>query len=477
MKLELTQKLQQQQILAPQMILSMDILLLPTLDLEQRIQKEFSENPALELVDTGPETATSAPAGDELPAAANRVSLESAEAFAKLEGFRSRRFDLYDGSPRRRWNGEADAKHEALQNTEGKPPGLKETLIRQLHLQSLGKRVERIAEAIVHSLDHRGYLLCEPEEIRESLEEKPSAEEFAAALAAVRSLDPAGVGATDLRDCLLLQLERDRQEYPLEVAIIRDHLQDLGLNRIPKIAKELGKTIDEIKEAVEIISSLDPFPGSRLEPERTIYIRPDVIVRELDGKLEVEVESSSLPRLEISDSCRAALKESKGNREVRDFLRRKIESAQWLIQAVEQRERTIYDIAFAMVEHQRDFMLKGPEHLKAMKMQTIADLVGVHISTISRAIKGKYIQTPHGLYEMRYFFTGGVDNAEGEIESRRNVYRLIRELIDGEDKSRPYSDTDLARILRERGLHIARRTVTKYREQEGIPSSRLRKAY
>ena len=178
-----------------------------------------------------------------------------------------------------------------------------------------------------------------------------------------------------------------------------------------------------------------------------------------------------------SRSCRTALRNAEGDRQASSFLRKKIESAKWLIQALEQRQRTIKDIAVAIVEFQQDFLLKGPENLKALKMQTIADTVGVHLSTISRAIKGKYIETPSGIYELRYFFTGGVDNANGEIESRRNVCRRIGELVEGENKKKPHSDTALARLLQEEGLSIARRTVTKYREQADIPASRLRRMY
>ncbi|HZN56805.1 MAG TPA: RNA polymerase factor sigma-54, partial [Planctomycetota bacterium] len=275
----------------------------------------------------------------------------------------------------------------------------------------------------------------------------------------------------------LLQLARDRQPYPIETEIILHHLEDLRQNKIPKIAKDLHATVDDIKDAIEIISALDPLPGARYEPSSTVYIRPDVIVEKVEDKLQVRVENGNLPPLNISETCRQILRESRGNPEVAQFVRKKIESAQWLIQAVRQRQRTIYDIAVAMVEYQREFMEKGPQQLRAMRMQTIADLVSVHISTISRAIKGKHMQTPWGLYEMRYFFTGGVGKADGEVESRRNVYRQIGEIIETEDKKSPLSDSDIARVLREKGLNIARRTVTKYREQERIPSSRLRRAY
>jgi RNA polymerase sigma-54 factor len=467
MKLELSQKLQQQQILAPQMILSMDILLLPALDLEQRIQQEFAENPALEIVERFAERK---------PAGEHTAQADKSDPFAALETFRAVPLDYYENRPQRSRDA-SDAKFEALQNTEGRPPGLKDYLVQQLHLKSLSKSIQDIGENIINNLDHRGYLLHSSEDVRLSIDPPPPAEEFDAALDAVRGLDPPGIGAQNLQECLLLQLERDRQEYPLETEIIRHHLLDLSLNRIPKIAKDLGRTVEEIKEAVEIIASLDPLPGSRHEPHQPIYVRPDVIVEEVDGKLEVRVENQSIPRLQISEACRNLLKASRGNREAKDFVRKKIESAQWLIQAIKQRQRTIYDIAVALVEYQKEFMLQGPERLRAMKMQTIADIVEVHISTISRAIKGKYIQTPWGTFEMRYFFTGGVENQSGELESRRNVYRKIGEIIENEDRSRPLSDSQIARILRQQGLSIARRTVTKYREQEKIPASRLRKAY
>jgi len=467
MKLELSQSLQQQQILAPQMILSMDILLLPSLDLEQRIRKDFAENPALEIQEKEQRpTDAPTPPPVEAPSA-------SSESFAKLEPYQY----SFDPPKRKGVSQGTDSKHEALQNTEGKPPGLKDFLTQQVHLGQVGGRVQSIAEDIINNLDGKGYLLFPAEELRDSFSTSASAQEIDEAIGVVRSLDPAGVGAEDLQDCLLLQLERDRQEYPLEQAIIRNHLTDLRLNKLPKIAKDLGRSVEDIKDAVEIISLLDPIPGGRLESEPTIYVRADVIVEVIDGEVLIRVENGNIPELKVSETCRSILKASRGNREITDFVRKKIESAQWLIQAVQQRKRTLYDIAVTMAKFQRNFMIHGPEKLKAMKMQTIADLVKMHISTISRAIKGKYMQTPHGLYQMRYFFTGGVDNASGEVESRRNVYRRIGEIIEAEDKKHPHSDSQIARILQDQGLKIARRTVTKYREQEGIPSSRLRKSY
>ena len=480
MKLELTQRLRQEQILAPQMILSMDILLLSNMELENRIQDEFMANPALEMIEREPEPSEPSPpcAPGATPDKAE-MARQEAEIFSHLEAFQSLpSIGGYEPRTKHRDSSESDDKSEAIANVAGKPDGLREHLIQQLHLGGLEPHIVDIAENIVNNLDSRGYLLFPPEEIRESLGDGVSPDHFQQALAAVRSLDPPGIGAENLQECLIIQLERDHQEYGLEVEIIRKHLEDLRQNRIPKIARDLGCTVDKIKEALEIITSLNPLPGGAFDHEPTIHVRPEVTIEKNEGRFEVKVDEECLPRLQISDSCRNLLKEAKGNPEILAFVRKKIESAHWLIQAVRQRQRTLYDIAKAITEFQVDFMEHGPTAIKALKMQTIADLVGVHISTISRAIKCKYMQTPWGTFEMRHFFTGGVERTDGGgIESRRNIYRDIGELIGAEDKRRPLSDTKITVLLRDRGLDIARRTVTKYREQEGIPPSRLRKEF
>jgi RNA polymerase sigma-54 factor len=475
MKLELTQRLRQEQILAPQMILSMDILLLTNMELSDRIQDEFTSNPALELHEAEPEVPEP---GMALPVEAGGLAQQEAEVFAKLEAFQN--LPALSGfEPRARSKGSSDHddKFEALQNIAGRPDGLREHLIQQIHLQDLSPRTVEIAENIVNNLDSRGYLLSSAEDILASLGADVSPEEFQEALTVVRGLDPAGVGAEDLKQCLELQLLRDHQDYGLEIEIIHHHLEDLRQNKLPKIARELGRTVEQIKDAIEIITALKPIPGNIYAQEGAARVRPEVVVEKTEGRFEVTVNDESIPQIKISESCRQLLKESKGDPKVVSFIKKKIESAQWLIQAVRQRQRTISDIAKAIVEYQTDFMENGPSRLRAMKMQTIADLVRVHISTISRAIKGKYIQTPWGTFEMRHFFTGGVERTDGVLESRRNIYREIGELIEGEDKGKPLSDSMLTRILRERGLDIARRTVTKYREKEGIPSSRLRKKF
>jgi RNA polymerase sigma-54 factor len=480
MKLEIVQSLQQQQILAPQMILSMDILLLTSQELETRIEKEFMENPALEIKEPSNQDAPDHPSVDEKTPEFERAVDQKDGLFDHLESFQNLpSFKFFEDGPRRRTaprEGEYD-KHEALQNAEGDPPCLRDHLVQQIHLLDLPVNLVEIAEFIVNNVDERGYLLHPAKTLRYSLGRDISDEDFDQALRAVRSLDPSGVGAENLVECLLLQLDRDLQSYPLETEILTKHITDLQKNKIPKIARDLGKTVEDIKDAIDIIRMLQPCPGRQYSPEKPRYVRPDVVIDSKDGKFSVRIQDNNLPPLQVSETCRNLLTEARGNKEITGFLRKKIDSAQWLMLAVEQRRRTLHEITKAMTEYQTEFMDKGPEKLRSMKMQTIADIVGVHISTISRAIKGKYVDTPHGLFELRYFFTGGVEREDGNVESRRNVYRRISELIDGEDKSRPLSDTDIANVLRKEGLEIARRTVTKYRDQRDIPASRLRKTY
>lgn len=468
MKIEIVQNLQQQQILAPQMILSMDILLLTGQELEARIEKEFMENPALEISESF---------GEALSPGELVKPPEDIDLIQKLNSFHDLPPLKFTETRRRRSSDSDFDKQEALQNLEGDRPGIREHLLEQLHLLDLPLPFNEIGEYIIHNIDDRGYLLHSAEVLRESTADRFSPSDFDRTLDLVRSLDPPGVAAESLQQCLLLQLERDPQDYPLETAILTEHVEDLEKNKIPKIARDLGKTVEEIKEALEIIASLEPNPGRNFAHSPTQFVRPDVVIELEEDHLRVKIQDSNIPDIRVSDTCKDLLKQSRGKKKITDFLRRKIDSAQWLIQAIQQRRETLRDITYSIIEVQRDFMKNGPTKLKAMKMQTIADRVGVHISTISRAIKGKYMQTPHGMFEMRYFFTGGVEREDGELESRRNIYRRIAELIDGEDKSKPLSDTAIARQLREEGLEIARRTVTKYRDQEKIPPSRLRREY
>ncbi|MFQ5655234.1 MAG: RNA polymerase factor sigma-54 [Planctomycetota bacterium] len=464
MRLNLVTNLEQQQVLAPQMILSMDILLLNSTDLENRIEKEMMENPALELAETDP--AEEAPQREE-----GSGDPEVQELFEILDNF-ERRYGG-DGSFEHRGSPDAsEAKQEALLNHADRAETLTEGLCRQISFLDLDPEMSRICKELIGNIDHRGYLMGEQGEIASS--QSISEEEVERALRVIQSLDPPGIGARDLRECLLLQLGDNEC---LERWIIADHLEDLLENRLPRIAAHLQVPLAEIKDAMEIIALLNPHPGSAFFQEEAGDIIPEIFVEEQNGRFQVRINESTLPNLRISPACSTLLRQNGQNPQVVEFVRRKVEAARWLIHAIEQRRRTLLDIAQAIVDHQREFFRKGPGHQAALTMQKIADEVGVHISTVSRAANSKYAETPFGVIELRRFFSGGVERADGGIESRDNVCRVIRKLVRKEDPRNPLSDSQLTRLLQERGLDIARRTVSKYRRRVGIPAARLRKKY
>jgi RNA polymerase sigma-54 factor len=330
---------------------------------------------------------------------------------------------------------------------------------------------------IIYNIDNRGYLMYTLEEICSSLESSPSMALLERALWVIQSLDPPGVGGHDLQECLLLQLRRDKQQYPLEERIIASHLKDLSHNRLPKIAKLLGVSLDEVNTAGENIASLNPIPGALYGGEAPPFIRPDVVVEEVEDAYEVRVENSYVPRLRVSPHYRDLYRQSKGNPDVKKYLKKKMDSAEWLLAAVRQRQSTLQRIADETVQVQSAFFDHGISHLKPLKMVDIAERVGVHVSTISRAISGKYMQTPCGIFPLKFFFTGGATKSDGTTESRGSVIQRIKNLVDAEDKSNPYSDIDIVKKLAESDIKISRRTVTKYREAEAIASSRERREY
>jgi RNA polymerase sigma-54 factor len=527
------QTIKQIQTLSPQMYMSMEILCLNSLDLEDRIDTELENNETLELAE--PQTSTESTESPGPGEGEGTEQGETSEGGADAESF-DQRVEQWDNYSREEYatvrkassySGERDDKLDALSNTEGRPTSLQEHLEEQVHLldddeillltrlvdtglvdkgtEVAGEpqeaapgvteepspegaaaggtptqvldRIRDICTDIIYNIDNRGYLMYSLEEIQASLEESPPLELLEKALGVIQRLDPPGIGGRDLEECLLLQLRRDKQQYPLEEEIIRHHLKDLGHNRLPKIAKALGATLEDIKTAVENIASLNPIPGKLFGGESSPFIRPDVTVEEVEGRYEVRVDSGYLPRLRVSSHYRDLYKASKSNPDVKKYLKKKMDSAEWLLAAIRQRQSTLQRIAQETVHVQSAFFDHGISHLKPLKMVDIAERVGVHVSTISRAISGKYMQTPRGILSMKSFFTGGASRSDGTTESRGSVIQRIKTLIDGEDKASPLSDIDIVRRLAESNIKISRRTVTKYREAEGIASSRERRTY
>jgi len=478
MRLGLTQSLRAEQRLvqSPQMIQAMQILQTPLLELKDQVEQELQENVFLEVRETGADPAD----GDGAPAVADSVpSLDE-----KLERQFSAELEQLEKRTERIPNRVASATGEEmserwmemLNNTPDGGESLSDHLLEQARLQDPSPELYAVIEHIVYSLDENGRLQETAEQIaRDLVVPLPLVEE---ALDIVRSFDPPGTAAKDLRDCLLMQLDRMSYVRPLTHELVERHLDDLAMNRLPKIAKETGATIAEIQESWEFIRyQLNPHPGASFHPSKNASVVPDVVVEEVEGQFEVRTERGQLPELGISSVYRNLLKEARQDPKVYEYLRRKIDAAKWFIEAIHQRQNTIHRIASDIVRRQEGFLRHGVRALQPLKMQEVADAVGVHISTVSRAISGKYIETPQGIFDLKRFFSGGTVTDSGDMMSQQAVKDSLREIVEKEDKGNPLSDDQLVEELSKRGIHIARRTVTKYRKALGIESSSRRKVF
>jgi RNA polymerase sigma-54 factor len=450
--------------LAPQIIQSIEILQLPLLALEERLQTELIENPVLEMEEKQ-EDAPPAEAKESVPDTFDSLGEEWSEHFAQW-------------APRSIRNVERDRKLDAMQNTSARGMSLQDFLLSQVSLLEVNERQRTVLQNVICNIDANGYLQYPLEEILPTVGlPDVTLAELEEALRTVRAMDPPGVGACDLKECLLLQLDPDDAHLVLKTELIQNHLEDIRSNRFPQIAKETGRALEEVKKAVEFILTLNPKPGALFDNSEPAYIMPDVIVDEADDGFDVKLHESGLPRLIISPFYRKLLMSQSNSVGTKDYIRKKIQSARWLIDAIEQRRDTLLRISREIFRVQREFLDHGIKFLRPLKMRTVAERTNVHVSTVSRAVAEKYAQTPRGIFPLKFFFTGGTKAADGEEESRKSVRQRVLDAIEKEDKQRPLSDGEIAKMLQSKGLDIARRTVTKYRKAMGIPTSRRRRAY
>lgn len=479
MKLQssLLPQLQQRMKLSPQIIQSIEILQLPLLALVEHVQQELEDNPVLEEVIEEKKDENPKEGEDTAQIAEDN---EKGNEFDKLGEIAEDWRDYYSQTTVRRNNlsDERDQKQEALENTAAKPMSLHDYLMGQLSLIDVPSHLVEACENIIYSIDKSGYLSSPLEEIMQSLEKPLPVEGIKEALKIVQLLEPPGVGARNLQECLVLQLDKRDPNYQLTRELLLNHLEDIEMRKYPLIAKKIGHSLEVIKRQVEFIRTLNPKPGSIFCDETIPYVVPEVKVEYIDGKYEVFlIDNTNLPHLHISSFYKKFLNENGSDNSTRQYIQKKIESAKWLIDAIEQRRSTLYKIACKIVELQKDFLDEGIPRLRTLKMQDVADIVGVHVSTVSRAIAHKYIQTPQGIFEMKFFFTGGFQNVDGSMESWEAIRQKLSEIVAKEDKSNPLSDEEVAEKLHASGVAIARRTVTKYRRIMKMPSSRQRREY
>jgi RNA polymerase sigma-54 factor len=461
----LHQSLSQQQTLAPQMRKSLEILQASTLELNQIISQALEANPVLEDI------TESISLDEEGPDPEEADSLEYLNDTD--DDWRDR--SIMDGksSP---WTQEDEERRQRLYDSIVAPVTLQQHLQQQLDLSMVEPKIREAAQAILGNLDDRGYLDLPAKELGIRLGIKSS--DLNTALKLVQSFEPAGVGASGIPESLLLQLERQGAKETIEYKIVRDHLEDLARKRHPLIAKALGTSVERVADAASRIGRLTPNPGGDFNPTGNPYILPDVIIfRNDDGYLEAKLTGEHLPNLRINDFYKDMIGKSGVDAKARQFLRDQIRDGRSLIRSISLRQETILAIAHQLIDRQQDYFRKGPRYLKPLTMNEVADVLGMHATTVSRAVAGKYVLTPQGLMEMRAFFATGYQTQNGEEVSNAGVREAIQQLVAAENPSKPLSDESLMKALDKQGIKVARRTIAKYREQLNILPSHLRKTY
>ena len=468
------QSLALQQVLSPQLQQSLLVLQTPLLELRNLVQQEMETNPVLEEL-------PDEPGSDAKDEGEPSVEDNFKNEFEKLASLDEEWRDYMaqsasSGTDGFRSSREAEDKRQFFFDSIAVQETLQQNLLGQLNQTALNAGDRKTAELIIGNIDDNGFLQSTPEEM--TLNSGIPKEDFEKMLALIQSFYPAGVGARDLGECLLIQLKREGKESSLEYKVVSEHMEDLGRRRFPEIARRMGISVDEVQKAADNIGRLNPRPGQVFAASPQNYVLPDVTVEKVNGEYQIILNNEQIPHLRISNLYKDII--ASGNTqssEVKDYIRDKIRSGKFLIRSIHQRQQTISNIAQQIVARQRDFLEHGPSHLKPMTMAEVADAVGVHETTVSRAVSGKYMATPQGVFEMKYFFTPGYQTATGESLSNTSVKGAILDLVKREDGNEPLSDNEIVEILSQRGIPIARRTVAKYRTELNILPSHMRRKY
>jgi RNA polymerase sigma-54 factor len=468
-----SQHLALQQILAPQLQQSLLILQTPLLELRNLVQQEMETNPVLEELPDEP--SSDGPNGDE-PSADNNFKEEFEKLASLDEEWRDYMAQSSSYSPEgSRGSPEAKDKRQFFFDSIAVQETLQQHLMTQLNQTALNANDRKTAELIIGNIDDNGFLQSTPEEM--ALSSGIAQEDFEKMLALIQSFYPPGVGGRDLRECLLIQVQREGKENSPEYKVISEHMEDLGKRRFPEIARRMNISVEEMQKCANNIAQLNPRPGQAFAAAPQNYVLPDMTVEKVDGDYQIVLNNEQIPHLRISNIYKDIIAQDNNGSEVKDYIRDKIRSGKFLIRSIHQRQQTISNIAHQIVSRQRDFFEHGPSHLKPMTMGEIADAVGVHETTVSRAVSGKYMATPQGIFDMKYFFTPGYQTATGESMSNTSVKEAILDLVKHENGNAPLSDHEIVEILSERGIPIARRTVAKYRTELDILPSHMRRKY
>ncbi len=485
------------QVLAPQLQQSLALLQAPTLELKALVEQEVQQNPCLEEVPAAEMEQTDRnreegnPANDPTdlaepppdvmfdPATEKPSSAPVDDFQAEFEKLTRQDQEWRDHFSQTnlptRQGPEAEERRQFMFDSLVAGTSLQETLLEQMRFSDMLEEQQRIGEMIIGNIDDRGYLKETVDAL--SFSSGESAEKIAAVLKIIQAFDPPGVAARDPRECLMLQLERAGSEKTIEYRIVRDYMDALFKRKMPEIARGLGITVDQVQEAVQRISCLEPHPGREFLPDDDRYVLPEVFVTKVGDDYVVTTNNEQIPHLRISNHYKEVMGQAGAPAEAREWIRERIRAGKFLIKSLQQRQQTILNIGREIVARQREFMDKGRAYLKPMTMVQVAEVVKVHETTVSRAVSNKYIDTPQGIYEMKFFFTAGIQTDNGNGVSNTSVKDMVAAMFAGENTGKPLSDQEIVKMLKEKGIVIARRTVAKYRAELNILPSNLRKVY
>jgi RNA polymerase sigma-54 factor len=497
--LHLSQRMSLSQVLAPQLQQSLALLQAPTLELKALVEQELQQNPILEEVPAAevemservkndgvndgvadaadlaePPPDTKFDPATEKPSNAPVDDFQA--EFEKLTQMDQEWRDHFSQTnlPIRQ-SQEAEEKRQFMFDSLVAGTSLQENLLEQMRFSDLTDDQKSIAEMIIGNIDDNGRLKANIDEL--AFTSGIAQERILPVLKIIQGFHPPGVAARDLRECLMLQLERSGNEKSVEYRIIRDFMEALGKRKLPEIARGLGLSVDQIQDAVQRIAHLEYNPGRDFLPDNEHYISAEVFVQKVGDDYIVTTNNEQIPHLRISNHYKDLMSQAGASSEVRDYIREKIRAGKFLIKSLQQRQQTILNIGNEIVKRQRDFMDKGVAHLKPMTMVQVAEVVGVHETTVSRAVSNKYIDTPQGIFEMKYFFTSGIKMEGGSGVSNTSIKDMVAEMFAGENPSKPLSDQEVVKMLKDKGIPLARRTVAKYRAELNILPSNLRKVY
>ncbi|MGI6734373.1 MAG: RNA polymerase factor sigma-54 [Anaerovoracaceae bacterium] len=471
---ELTIEQTQKLVMTPELIQAIQLLQFNTQELENYVQEQLLTNPVLERAEKADGDSPDTEPGDESEKAAEGTEeIRKDHEFDWAEHFKEHGYDDISYSMGVDSDEQNDYSYEQFVSSE---TSLTDHLMMQLEFVSMKPACKMIARYLIESLDENGYLTSSIQEVCQVFRARE--DKVLEALAVIQGFEPVGVGARDLKECLLIQLKHRGKDKPEARLIVEHHLEDIAENRLSNISKALGISVKEVQAISDEIKSLEPKPGRQFgRADDNRYIVPDVTVEKVGDEYVIIVNDSTAPRLNISPYYQKMLMEADKDSNISKFLSSRLNSALWLIRSIEQRRQTIYNVVKAVVSYQRDFLDYGPKHLKTLTLKQIADEVGIHESTVSRSINGKYMQTPRGLFEIKYFFTSGVTGNDGSSIASESIKAIIREMVENEDPRAPLSDQAIADSMAECGIEISRRTIAKYRDEMNLPSSTKRKRF